>query len=223
MLVFASDYDRTLTDQNLEPCYRVISYISSFRPDIFFVIASGRRLEFLQEKLGPYADALVAENGAVVYFENKKLVYGKDWNQRVREIVDEKEGVWFGEVLLYSLLDREDEIRKALDGKISYRIERNRESIMVMPDYVDKNFGVQRVIMMLDSESLITAAVGDDHNDLSMVEASDVKLAIQNSIPEIKASSDFISAQPYCEGTLEAFDHLLQKLKNVHKRKLGLV
>ncbi len=215
MLVFASDYDRTLTDQNLEPCYRVISYISSFRPDIFFIVASGRRLEFLQEKLGSFVDALVAENGAVIYFENRKLVYGKDWNQKVREIVDEKDGVWFGEVLLYSLLNNEYKIRKALDGKISYRIERNRESFMVMPDYVNKNFGVQRVITMLDSDSLIRAAVGDDYNDLSMTEASDVKLAIQNSIPEIKASSDFISVQPYCEGTLEAFDHLLQNLKTL--------
>jgi hydroxymethylpyrimidine pyrophosphatase-like HAD family hydrolase len=75
MLVFVSDYDRTLTDQDLQPCYKVISYISSFRPEIFFVIASGRRLEFLLENLEPFADAFVTENGAVVYYEKRKYVF----------------------------------------------------------------------------------------------------------------------------------------------------
>jgi len=124
MLVFVSDYDRTLTDQDLQPCYKVISYISSFRPEIFFVIASGRRLEFLLENLEPFADAFVAENGAVVYYEKSKYVFGKDWNGIVRKILGEKEEIWFGEVLLYSLLSKEEEIRDALDGKINYRIEK---------------------------------------------------------------------------------------------------
>jgi hydroxymethylpyrimidine pyrophosphatase-like HAD family hydrolase len=208
MLVFVSDYDRTLTDQDLQPCYKVISYISSFRPEIFFVIASGRRLEFLLENLEPFADAFVAENGAVVYYEKRKYVFGKDWNRIVRKILGEKEEIWFGEVLLYSLLSKEEEIRDVLDGKINYRIERNKESIMVMPEYIDKNFGVQKVLEMLGSENLTLAAIGDDYNDISMIEASDIKLALQNSIPQIKALSDFVSAQVYCEGTLEAFEYL---------------
>ena len=218
MLVFASDYDRTLTDQNLEPCYRVISYISSFRPEVFFVVASGRRLEFLIEKLGPYADAFVAENGAVVYFEGKKFVYGKDWNEKVRGIVKEGDGIWFGEVLLYSLLTHEDEIRKALEGRVSYRIERNKESIMVMPDYVNKGFGIRSILNMLKADQIELASVGDDFNDLSMAEISDMRLAIGNSIPQIKAFSDFVSAQPYCEGTLEAFESVLQTLRNSGKK-----
>ncbi|MFP3262000.1 MAG: HAD hydrolase family protein [Nitrososphaeria archaeon] len=218
MLVFASDYDRTLTDQNLQPCYKVINYISSFRPEIFFIVASGRRLEFLLENLEPFADAFVAENGAVVYHEKRKYVFGKEWNERVRKIIDEKEGIWFGEVLLYSLLSREGEIRDALAGKINYRIERNKESIMVMPEYINKNFGVLNVLRSLGSENLTLAAIGDDYNDISIIEASDIKLALQNSIPQIKAFSDFVSVQPYCEGTLEAFEYLLQKLKILGNR-----
>lgn len=214
MLAFASDYDRTLTDQNLEPCYGVISYISSFRPEIFFIVASGRRLDFLVEKLGRFADAFVAENGAVLLFRGRKLVFGRDWSERVRGMISEGEGVWFGEVLLYSLIDHEDEIRRALDGKVSYRIERNKESIMVMPDYVNKGFGVLNVIRMLEGEDIKLAAVGDDYNDISMAEASDIKLAIQNSIPQIKAFSEFVSAQPFCRGTLEAFEYLMQKNKS---------
>jgi hydroxymethylpyrimidine pyrophosphatase-like HAD family hydrolase len=208
MLVFVSDYDRTLTDQDLQPCYKVISYISSFRPEIFFVIASGRRLEFLLENLEPFGDAFVAENGAVVYYEKRKYVFGKDWNGIVRKILGEKEEICFGEVLLYSLLSKEEDIRDALEGKINYRIERNKESIVVMPEYIDKNFGVQKVLEMLGSENLTLAAIGDDYNDISMIEASDIKLALQNSIPQIKALSDFVSVQVYCEGTLEAFEYL---------------
>jgi len=110
--------------------------------------------------------------------------------------------------LLYSLLSKEEEIRDALDGKINYRIERNKESIMVMPEYIDKIFGVQKVLEMLGSENLTLAAIGNDYNDISMIEASDIKLAPQNPIPQIKALSDFVSVQVYCEGTLEAFEYL---------------
>jgi hydroxymethylpyrimidine pyrophosphatase-like HAD family hydrolase len=140
--------------------------------------------------------------------KKENMFFGKDCNVIVRKIIGEKEEIWFGEVLLYSLLSKEEEIRDALDGKINYRIERNKESIMVMPEYIDKNFGVQKVLEMLGSENLTLAVIGDDYNDISMIEASDIKLALQNSIPQIKALSDFVSVQVYCEGTLEAFEYL---------------
>ena len=212
MLIFASDYDRTLTDKNLEPCKGVISYISSFRPDIFFVIASGRRLEFLEENVGSYADAIVAENGAIIKINGRKITFGKDWNTKVRELIKEDERIWFGEVLLYSLISEEDRIKKALSEKISFRIERNKESIMVMPEYVSKGFGVSVVLKLLGVENERLASIGDDCNDLSMLEISKIKLAVQNSLPKLKAISNFVSDLPYCEGTLEAFNYLVQRL-----------
>ncbi|MGC8568614.1 MAG: HAD hydrolase family protein [Nitrososphaeria archaeon] len=213
-LILASDFDRTLTDESLTPCHHVLGYISSLRPEIFFIVASGRGLEFLKENVGIYADAIVAENGAVIMANGKVIVLGEDWSREVRKVVKDGEGIWYGRVLLYALLSRREEVEAALRSSgIAYRLERNRESFMVMPPYVSKGRGVEIAIKEAGLEGTKVASVGDDMNDLSMYDVSDIRLAIGNSIQELKQQADLISSLPFCEGTMELLDRLLRIIK----------
>lgn len=63
--------------------------------------------------------------------------------------------------------------------------------------YIAERFGI-------DMSS--TVAVGDNLNDLSMIEAASIGVAIGNAVDELKAAADYVSASNDCDGVAEIIE-----------------
>jgi len=212
MLTLISDYDRTLTNKELDLCNEIINMIRKLKKDenLRFIVASGRTLDFLQNKLSDCADGFVAENGAVIYYNGKKEVFGRNESEAIKAALKSMELVYFGEIIGYALLDAEKIIKDNLEShNIKFSIERNKNSIMIMPPFVNKGYGISKIIDAMDLRSTIKIAMGDDENDITMLKAVDFPVALANSDDRLKAMAKFITKSEYCDGALE----FLQQLK----------
>ncbi|MDG6928134.1 MAG: HAD family phosphatase [Nitrososphaerota archaeon] len=212
MMVLFTDYDRTITDKELELCSKVINKIAELRNAriLRFIVASGRTLEFLQGKLSDFADGFVAENGAIIYYNGKKEVFGKSESDQIRTALYRvKDLVYFGEVIGYALKDAEPMIRDALESqRIDFSIEKNKNSIMVMPQFINKGFGITKIAEAMGLGGAKKIAMGDDENDISMLRAVDLPVALGNSDSRLKAIAKLVTEKEYCDGALEFLEEL---------------
>ncbi len=207
MMVLFTDYDRTITDKDLELCGKVIDKIMKLRTtgNLKFIVASGRTLEFLQNKLSNFVDGLVAENGAIIYYNGKKQVFGKNESEQIKAaLIKVKDLVYFGEIIGYALRDTEPLIRDTLESQgINFSIEKNKNSIMIMPQFINKGFGISKIAEELNLGNVQKIAMGDDENDVSMLRAVDLPVALGNSDARLKVIAKLITKNEYCDGALE--------------------
>ncbi|MGC8661930.1 MAG: HAD family hydrolase [Nitrososphaeria archaeon] len=207
MMVLFTDYDRTITDKDLELCGKVIDKIMKLRTtgNLKFIVASGRTLEFLQNKLSNFVDGLVAENGAIIYYNGKKQVFGKNESEQIKAaLIKVKDLVYFGEIIGYALRDAEPLIRDTLESQgINFSIEKNKNSIMIMPQFINKGFGISKIAEELNLGNVQKIAMGDDENDVSMLRAVDLPVALGNSDARLKVIAKLITKNEYCDGALE--------------------
>ncbi len=207
MIALFTDYDRTITNSELELCNKVIGEITKLRKSqkLKFIVASGRTLEFLQSKLSGYADGIVAENGAIIYYDNKKEVFGKRESDQIKTaLLKVKDLVYFGDIISYALKDAEPQIIDALRlQNVKYTIEKNKNSIMIMPQFINKGFGILKIAERLGLSNAQKIAIGDDENDVSMFKAVDFPVAIGNSDSRLRAIAKAFIEKEYCDGVLE--------------------
>ncbi len=211
MLTLISDYDRTLTNKELDLCSEVINMIRRLKRDenLRFIVASGRTLDFLQNKLSDCADGFVAENGAIIYYNGKKEVFGKTESEAIKVALKSMDLVYFGEIIGYALIDAEKTIKNNLEShNIKFTIEKNKNSIMIMPSFINKGYGISKIIDAMGLKGTIKIAMGDDENDITMLRAVDFPVALANSDNRLKAIAKFITQREYCDGALEFLEQL---------------
>lgn len=211
MLTLISDYDRTLTNKELDLCSEVINIIRKLKKEenLRFIVASGRTLDFLQNKLSDCADGFVAENGAIIYYNGKKEVFGKNESEAIKAALKSMDLVYFGEIIGYALIDAEKAIKNNLEShNIKFSIEKNKNSIMIMPPFINKGYGISKIIDAMDLKGTTKIAMGDDENDITMLRAVDIPVALANSDDRLKAIAKFITKREYCDGVLEFLEEL---------------
>ncbi|MEM0146790.1 MAG: HAD-IIB family hydrolase [Conexivisphaerales archaeon] len=212
MIALFTDYDRTITDKELELCSQVIDKVIKLRKtrNLKFIVASGRTLEFLQSKLHDFADGLIAENGAIIYYNEKKEIFGKNESEQIKKALNKvKDMVYFGEVICYALKDAEPLVRDTLKSQnVNFSIEKNKNSIMVMPQFINKGFGISRITEAMGLGEVQKIAIGDDENDISMLKMVDLPVALGNSDARLKAIAKMVTEKEYCDGALEILEQL---------------
>ena len=67
-----------------------------------------------------------------------------------------------------------------------------------------KGLGMAKVAEVLGIDMADVMAVGDGGNDLSMLKAAGVSVAMGNAIPEVQAAADFVSADAAADGVAVA-------------------
>lgn len=68
-----------------------------------------------------------------------------------------------------------------------------REYLEYVPDNVDKGTGVKSLVSALGMDMKDTIAIGDERNDLAMIEVSNVGCAMNNAHEEVKKIADYIT------------------------------
>ena len=208
--VLACDYDRTIALKGV--------LVESSRRALREVRASGRKLVLvtgrtLEELLDVFDDLdlfslVVIENGAVLYDpgtqEERPLA-----DQVPLALIDalrrhEGKPMIVGRVIVSTAGENEPALMRVIsETGLDLKLATNRDSVMVLPPTVDKGFGLRAALEELGEEPSHVVAVGDGENDVALLDAAGVAVAVENAVEELKQRADIVLTAPGVEGIRE--------------------
>jgi len=210
--VIACDFDGTgAADGKLAP--EVASSLHRARlAGIITLLVTGRVLEDFRVALVDFSafDAVVAENGAVIWFPERELnielgpTPPEHFLGRLRAAgIPFKAGAvvigtWEGHATQSLALIRES----GLDLQLVF----NRAALMLLPSGVDKAVGVRRALLELGRSERNMIAFGDAENDLPLFALAELAVAARDSVPAVAAIADEQLSRPGAEGVAHYVD-----------------
>ncbi|MBU0979538.1 MAG: phosphoglycolate phosphatase [Nanoarchaeota archaeon] len=210
-----TDFDRTITDRPGVLSRNVMKELKKLKT--MHILATGRPFEFVKRLARSHRiwDAIVCENGAVVYFPNSKktIIINSVFMDKARKTLEEKRiAGQYGEVVISLSLDTFEKARPLL-AKLSKNLNyvRNVDVMMILPKFVDKGRSVKVVLdyFGIDSDKIIV--VGDAENDLDLFRIPGYKVAVANAHPKLKIIADETTENPSSRGVIELVEKLLRK------------
>ncbi len=202
--VIASDLDGTIKARGRPVDPRVVDRLAQAKKaGVTLILVSGRCMKELEELL-PLSlfDAVVAENGAVLEAGGKTETLAPRWWASERERLAGLFEPGCERVIIS--IPREKSAGAALDPSRA-RIEFNVDRAMILPRGVDKATGLRKALRRLGRGGRLVC-LGDGENDLPMFRLADVKVAMKNSVDELKEAADYVTEAEDGEGVLEAMD-----------------
>ena len=193
--VVAVDIDGTLTSNGALSSEAMRSIRDARLTGTQVVLVTGRIGRELQADfphLADEADALVLENGAVAVVDGRLVALAPP----VDSVLDAElgaRGIPFrrGEVLIAA--DGEyavDAVEAIATLGLDCQIIRNRGALMVLPAGVNKGTGLCGILARMNRSPHNTIAIGDAENDVSMMAAAELGVAVANALPSVKAHAD---------------------------------
>jgi hypothetical protein len=181
--VLALDYDGTIArDGVLDPDVRT-SLVELRAHGIRVILVTGRILSDLERVAGDlkFADAVVAENGAVIAFPN-----GHSWavgQPPPAEFLDELRhraiGFTEGQCIVETDATLAPQILSVIrERELPLALLFNRGRLMVLPQAVSKSTGLRIVLTALRLSIHNTVAVGDAENDNDLLAACEMGAAV---------------------------------------------
>ncbi|AOL16969.1 phosphoglycolate phosphatase [Sulfolobus sp. A20] len=223
-ILVASDYDRTLASENNN--FVIDSYVAEkvneFSKKYKFVVVSGREKRFidiLAPNLSP--TAWILENGALIFYGNKKYTLcDMEWNERkekITKILDRLSVKYsVGEVIIY-VNNYVNRIRDLEEVEKYATLEINRNDIMILPKGIDKGTSLIKFKQLIKFNGKVVA-IGDSENDYALFRVADIKVAVNNALPQVKQIADIITSKPNGLGVLEVLEKILNnELQNFSK------
>jgi hypothetical protein len=209
------DIDGTLTDEQRQLDLRAAAAIRELTVPV--ILASGNVLGFVKcaAKLIGTSDIMIAENGGVVSMGFDGPVYVGGNKARCQEVL-EILGRHFdleeldsaerrSEVALRRNFDIDAARQVLVDGNIR-DIELVDTGFAVHIKTVDVNKGTALVsvakLMGLDTGDFV--AIGDSANDIEMIRAAGLGVAVGNAHPALKDAADLVTKGQYGAGVVEA-------------------
>jgi hypothetical protein len=192
----AIDYDGTIAvDGAFDPAVR--DAIAQLRlHGIAVILVTGRRLEDLKQVAGNLGcfNAIVAENGAVLYFPESRrhAVIGHAPNRRFVEAL-QRRGV---DIALGSSVIETDATQAAAVLDVIRALEQpqilafNRSRLMVLPPGIAKSIGLRRVLSTLRLSIHNTIGIGDAENDHDLLDACEVGVAVEWGSSALRVVAD---------------------------------
>jgi hydroxymethylpyrimidine pyrophosphatase-like HAD family hydrolase len=196
----ATDFDGTLalhgevTDATLAALAR---FKASGRK---LVMVTGRELPDLGRvfpHLGMF-DMVVAENGALLYrpdvAEERPLAPPPPQALIAALTRRRVEPLGIGQVIVATVREFEMHVANAIEELgLDWRMILNKDSIMCLPDGVDKASGLRIAAAELDLSLDQVLAVGDAENDLAFFAVCGLSAAVTNALPAVKAAADVVT------------------------------
>ncbi len=217
------DFDRTLVDPSDPRLDEKLkeSLIRLKSRNIKFILASGRSLDFMLDfkAKNPIWDAIVAENGAIIYFpetRNTIRINEVDGKRICRVFSNANFPVTLRDSTVSVKRRYERGIRRILDSEgLEANLERNVDRIMVLPRNVNKKAGIRIALEELGIEPKSCAFFGDSENDISMFTFPGLTVATKNAHPELKKQADEILKSAIPQGLTTYLNSIEKKIKAI--------
>ena len=141
-------------------------------------------------------DAVVAENGGVLYFPSKGMMrsLGPVPPPRLLAELDEREISYLaGRTIVGVHRGDEARVREAL-ASVGARLEfiYNRASLMLVPPGISKGTGVRQAVQALGLSCHDVLAIGDAENDLELFDACGWAACPGNAVRRLRDRADFV-------------------------------
>jgi hydroxymethylpyrimidine pyrophosphatase-like HAD family hydrolase len=215
--VIACDFDGTGAT-NGHPAPELYAALGAARAQgIVTLLVTGRVLEDVQracEELSPF-DAVVAENGAVVYLcsRGRTVQIGSPPPEHFLGEL-RAQGVPFhtGNVIVGTWEQHANELlelirRFGIDAQLVF----NRAALMVLPSGINKAVGIRCALDELGRSERNLIAFGDAENDIPMLIDAEIGVAARGSVPAVAALADDSISQPGGAGVALYIRKLLER------------
>jgi hydroxymethylpyrimidine pyrophosphatase-like HAD family hydrolase len=215
-LALATDYDGTLATEGAVDDETVAALRRLSATGRRLLLVTGRQLNDLL-RVFPDArifDAVVAENGAVVYrpASNESRVLGPPPDSRFVETLRRRgvDPLWLGQVVVATV---EPNDRVAVDVirelGLDLQVILNKGSVMVLPASVDKATGLRAALDELGLDQERVVAIGDAENDQAFLASSGYGVAVANALEPLKARARHVTRGEAGAGVREIIDWLI--------------
>lgn len=215
--MFIADYDRTVTDGSLKVDEECLSEIAALREKrVHTTLVTGRKRTFVEHLLSEHPgtfDSAVCENGCLALL-NSAWQVASDFPQRseiVRRFTEAGAPFDRGDCILSTEALSGAQVRELLAGIPGWHGIANVNSVMILPEGVDKGSGISKVQAENGGSSETTAAIGDGENDMVMRGCCSVLGAPASAVDDMKRIADFVSDHTYSKGTVDFVRYLAAK------------
>lgn len=211
----ACDYDGTLaTGDRIGP--RTLAALERARAaGVRLVLVTGRtffELTRVCERLDVF-DAVVAENGGVLYFPPSGVLQDQAPAPPARLVAElDRRAVAYqlGRVVVGFSRGDERRVRETLESTgVRMELVPNRAALMALPFGISKGTGVRQVVRILGLSPHDLLGVGDAENDLELFAVCGWTACPENAVPELKARADWIFAGDNGPAVAAALDRVL--------------
>lgn len=216
-LALCCDYDGTLAEDGRvsDATYEALQRLRSSGRKL--ILVTGRMLEDLQtvcRRLELF-ERVVLENGALLFnpatLEGRLLCEGPPdiFAQTLRERGVQPLSV--GRAIVGASRPHATSIRRTIrELGLELRVAFNKNALMVLPTGVDKASGLDVALEELSLCQHNAVGIGDAENDLALLAACAIGVAVENAVPQLKAAADLVTANACGAGVVELIEELLQ-------------
>ena len=159
-------------------------------------------------------DAVVLENGAVVYWPatREMTTLCAPAPRSLAECLVQRgvKPLVSGRVILATVRPHEVTVLEAIrDLGLELHIVFNGRAVMVLPPGVNKGTGLERALRRIGLSLHEVVGVGNAENDHSFLDVCECSVAVANGVEAIKAKVDFSTTAPDGAGVAELIDELV--------------
>jgi len=231
--VLALDLDGTIA-MNDKVELKTLQVLRDAKKEGFaMVLVTGRRLIDI-DQMGPFeelCEAVVAENGAAVYFPSTDTVT-LPFGSLASEIVEGLEKLDIpidrGMAIISTWVPHDKNVIEALSATgYSASLEYNKGAVMVLPPGATKGTGLNIALKELGYSQRNVIAFGDAENDRSLFEQAELSVAVANASSGIKELAGIQLEEPNGQGVRNFIKRLIKgitpkKIRVQPRRKLTL-
>jgi hydroxymethylpyrimidine pyrophosphatase-like HAD family hydrolase len=215
-LVLASDYDGTLATNGVVDRDTVEALKRLAATGRKLILVTGRQLADIFQAFPEAAifDAVVAENGAVLYRPQRKetRVLASPPSPAFVEAL-QRRGVaplWLGQAVVATVQPNETVVMDVIrEFGLDLHVILNKGSVMVLPASVDKATGLQAALddLALDAKNVV--GVGDAENDQAFLAMCGCGVAVGNALDPLKAAAKHVTRAEAGAGVREVIESLI--------------
>jgi len=208
----AVDYNGTLAPHNGEASPEVLNRLNEFRgKGIKIALITSKPKAYLPEGIERFFDAIACETGLVIYAGGRKLSYeDSEWRKLLRFILKRfSNPLMVGEASIIYPIELMGELKKELADKGELIV--SKDKVVIAPLGTSKRKALYSVKKILNVKGAV-ACIGDGENDLDLLKAAEIPIAVANAVDEVKKAARIITKQENGMGVLEALE-VLTRLK----------
>ena len=198
--LIAFDYDGTLATNGTVASQTTVSLRALFASGRKLILATGRQLH---ELLGIFPEValfgwVIAENGAVIYetaTRKSELVGHPPPSEFVRILAnDGVKPLSTGKVVVATHSCHAARLRSLIHQMhLQHEVILNKDAAMVLPKGVNKGSALQSLLRRLGIDKEEVLCAGDGENDVDLFNASGLRVAVANAVPELKAQAHWVT------------------------------
>jgi HAD superfamily hydrolase (TIGR01484 family) len=192
------------------------------------ILVTGRELDELKTIFPRHNifDRIVAENGALIYNPatlEERLLGEAPPESFIQDLKKHNVSpLSVGRVIVATWEPHQNTVLEAIKKSgVERQVIFNKGAVMVLPAGINKAKGLASVLEELNYSMHNVVAAGDAENDSAMLQAVECSVAVENALPALKETVDWVTKADHGQGVMELINQLLKDDLGTLDTKLG--